>query len=75
MPPPPPFGPRLRALRTQAGLTVSALAIASGLHRTYIHALESGAKAPSWDVVLRLAGALGVGVEAFAAPESPPSAD
>lgn len=59
---PAPLGPRLRALRERAGLTVEALAEAASVSKGYLSRLENGLKTPSIAVLLRLADALGTGV-------------
>ncbi len=60
---PPTFGARLRQLR--ANLSIYALAQRSGVSRSFIGEIEKGKKVPSWDVAVKLAGALGVGIEEF----------
>jgi len=52
------FGRVLRALRERAGLSQEALAIRSGLHRTYISILERGKRSPTLDTIAVLARAL-----------------
>lgn len=64
-PPLPTFSRRLRELRMAAGLSQAQLARAAGVGRQYVYQLEAGRRAPSWDVVQRLAAALGVGAAAF----------
>lgn len=60
------FATRLRSLRTQAGLSVTALAEKSGINRTYIHNLEDGRRAdPRLSLLVKLADALGVELSAF----------
>ena len=54
------FGPVLRRLRVAAGLSQEALAAEADLHRTFISLLERGRRAPSLEVVFRLAEALKV---------------
>jgi DNA-binding XRE family transcriptional regulator len=60
------FADRLKELRTQAGLTQTALAEASGLPVGSIRNYEQGQREPYWAVVSQLAAALGVSCEAFA---------
>lgn len=60
------FGKRLRELREAHGSTQAALAEAAGMVPNALARLERGERQPSWDAVLRLAAALGVGVEEFA---------
>jgi DNA-binding XRE family transcriptional regulator len=59
------FGPRLQALRRAAGCSRAELATKSGLHQLTIAALEAGRHVPQWGTLVRLARALGVGLEAF----------
>ena len=54
------FGTALRELRIASGLTQAALAEAAGLNRTYPSLLERGLRAPTFLVMWRLSGALGV---------------
>lgn len=56
------LAPRLRFLRRQHGLTLEALAQASGLTRSFLSKLERGLATPSITTTLRLAGALGISV-------------
>jgi transcriptional regulator with XRE-family HTH domain len=53
----------LKRLRHEAGLTLEALAQASGLTRSYVSKIERGLSAPSVGVALKLAQALDVPVE------------
>ena len=58
------FGPKLRDLRMQAGLSLRELGDKAGIDPTYISKIESGAKPPpSKKVILRLAQALDVNEE------------
>jgi transcriptional regulator with XRE-family HTH domain len=59
------FGGKLKELRQSAGLTQQQLAQRAGFHGFTVAKLEQGLQEPSWPTVLALAGALGVGVEAF----------
>ncbi len=60
------FAARLRALRTEAGLSVTELATKSGINRTYIHNLEDGRRVdPRLSLLVKLADALGVTLDAF----------
>ena len=59
------FSARLKALREKAGLTVADLASATGVSRTALYNLEGGKCRPTWDVVQRLANALGVTTDQF----------
>jgi transcriptional regulator with XRE-family HTH domain len=58
----PTIGPRLRHIRLEKGLTVEALAAATGLDKGFVSRLERGTKRPSVETVLRLSAALGVSV-------------
>jgi transcriptional regulator with XRE-family HTH domain len=61
--PPPRVGRVLKATRTRAGLSQTALAARVGVTAEYISMLESGAKQnPSLPLLRRLARALGVPV-------------
>lgn len=53
------LGSRLRALRRERGLSLDALAEASGVSRSMISEIERGAKAPTVLVLARVATALG----------------
>jgi len=59
------FGPRLRWLRENAGLTQAELAERAGLHSQGVVKLERGEREPAWSTLLALASALGVSVGAF----------
>src|SRR5262245_45294925 len=59
------FAGRLKALREGAGLSQRQLAERVGLNPFTVAKLEQGLQEPGWPVVLALAGALGVGVQAF----------
>jgi transcriptional regulator with XRE-family HTH domain len=59
------FGPRLKELREQAGLTQPQLAEQTGLSKGGIADLEQGRREPSWATVRIICAALGVSCEAF----------
>lgn len=61
----PPFPARLRELRERAELSVAALAAKAKITRAALYNLENGDSRPSWDVVQRLARALGVPTDTF----------
>jgi DNA-binding XRE family transcriptional regulator len=56
----PDLGRNLQRVRTAAGLTQIALAKRSGIHRSYVSALESGQRNPTAVTLQRLAKVLGV---------------
>ncbi|HEY7424594.1 MAG TPA: helix-turn-helix transcriptional regulator [Gemmataceae bacterium] len=74
------FAQRLNKLRENAGLSQPDLADASGLPVESIRPYEQGRREPYWQVVFKLAAALGVDCTAFkdcidaAPPEPPPAA-
>ena len=59
------FGPRLKELREQAGLTQRALAARAGISQRAVSHYEQGLHDPTWPSVLALATALGVDCLAF----------
>jgi transcriptional regulator with XRE-family HTH domain len=59
------FGPRLKELRTEAGLSQKHLAKLAGVSQPLVSAFETGEYLPGWDVAVALAYALGVPVGAF----------
>ncbi len=59
------FGPRLRELREQAGLTQAELAEKIATTVRNISRLETGAQEATWPIALKLAETLGVSCEAF----------
>lgn len=59
------LGQRVRALRRSAGMSQEQLGEAAALFRTYVARIESGAADPTLSVLLRLAEALGVKVQAL----------
>ncbi len=56
------FGDRVRALRTDRGLSQEKLAELSGLHRTYVSSIERGQRNVALDNIYELAHALDVPV-------------
>ncbi|MBQ1162911.1 helix-turn-helix transcriptional regulator, partial [Streptomyces sp. A73] len=50
-------GPRLKRLRTRRGLTLAALARATGISKSTLSRLESGRRRPSLELLLPLAQA------------------
>ncbi len=65
------FRGRLRELRSEAGLTQQQLADRAGIHRVEVAKLEGGDRSPTWETVIALCRALGVGCDAFLQPPSP----
>jgi transcriptional regulator with XRE-family HTH domain len=59
------FGPRLKELREQTGLTQLELAAAAGMHKFGIAKLEQGLREPSWATVRALCMALRISCEEF----------
>ena len=57
------FGIRLKTLRKEKGLSQEELALKSGLNRPYISAIEKGKRNVSLEVMEKLAGAIGIGIE------------
>lgn len=70
MPPTPPtpaqLGAAIRRLRTEAGLTLEALADAADMHVTYLSGIERGKNNPSWTKLGGLATGLGVTISEIA---------
>lgn len=64
------FGPRLRELRLEAGLTQKQLAEKAGVSQNGVSQWEDGSREPGWYAVLALAEALGVSCAAFAEPSA-----
>jgi transcriptional regulator with XRE-family HTH domain len=56
------FGDRLSFLRRDRGWTQEQFAERADLHRSYVAGLESGARNPTLDVIVKLAHALHVPV-------------
>ena len=67
--PPSDFGPALRRVRTEKGMTQKQLGEAAGLHPNTVAKLERGEVEPSWQVVLATAKALDVDCTAFTGGE------
>lgn len=61
----PPFALALRRLLEAQGWTAYKVGQAAGVDAAFVRHLMAGTKAPSWDVVCKLADALGVSVEEF----------
>ena len=59
------FGPRLRELRTAAGLSQKGLAEIAGIRQASIAAYELCQTSAGWPQVIRLAHALGVTPDTF----------
>ena len=60
-----PFHDRLKALRKASGLTQEGLAYKAGLSVSAVAKLERLPMDPAYSTLLKLAGALGVGLDAF----------
>ena len=65
------FGPRLRRLRQGAGLTLKQLAERASLASSTISKIENDRMSPTYDVLLRLAGGLGIDLSSLLAGASP----
>ena len=61
----PTFGAHLKALRISRGLTQEQLAASAGTTKTTVYRIEAGHYGTRWELAVRLAGALGVGVDRF----------
>ncbi|SDK15015.1 helix-turn-helix domain-containing protein [Streptomyces indicus] len=66
------LGANLRALRAQAGLTLSGLARASGIAKGTLSQLESGTGNPTIETVFSLSNALGVPVSSLLTERTDP---
>jgi transcriptional regulator with XRE-family HTH domain len=65
-----PVGPRLRRLREQRGLTLTALAADTGISVSTLSRLESGGRRPTLELLLPLARAHGVTLDFLAGAEA-----
>lgn len=54
------FGVHLAKLRTVRGISQEALALQSGINRTYMGEIERGEKSPSLVIIARIAKGLGI---------------
>lgn len=61
----PAFGKRLRALREAKGWSQMKLGEEAGVRYQYVARLERAESEPGWEMVLKLAEALGVTPDAF----------
>lgn len=68
------FGQRLRRLRRGAGLTLKELAGLAGLATSTISKIENDRMSPTYDVLLKLAGAMGMDLSALLKDPSPAGA-
>jgi transcriptional regulator with XRE-family HTH domain len=59
------LGKNLWRARRRAGYSQEALGALCGLHRTEIGLVEKGERLPRVDTLMKLAGALGLGVQAL----------
>lgn len=66
-------GPRLRALRSQRGITLADLSTATGISVSTLSRLESGARKPTLELLLPLAKAHGVTLDELV--DAPPTGD
>lgn len=67
------FGPILKALREEAGLSQQALADLAGMNVFGVAKLEQGVAEPRWETVLAISKALGRPVGDFVQPEGDPT--
>ncbi|NPV80694.1 MAG: helix-turn-helix transcriptional regulator [Firmicutes bacterium] len=63
------FGIRIKELREAAGLSQNELARRAGIAQSGLSYLETGAKSPSIDTLLRICDALGVSLSQFVGQE------
>jgi transcriptional regulator with XRE-family HTH domain len=61
-------GPRLRALRQEHGATLAALSASTGISVSTLSRLESGARRPTLELLLPIARAHGVSLDALVGP-------
>ena len=61
------LGRTIRRLRRERKLNIEGLAFASGVHPTYVSAIERGTRNPSWEKACSLAHGLGVPIAYLAA--------
>ena len=54
------LGEAVRSIREKAGMSQMELAFACDLHPTYVSRVETGARNPTWIVIVRLAYGLGI---------------
>ncbi|MFC5063134.1 helix-turn-helix domain-containing protein [Actinomycetospora atypica] len=66
-------GPRLRALRTARGITLTDLAESTGISLSTLSRLESGRRKPTLELLLPLARAFGVALDELV--DAPPTGD
>ena len=52
------FGDRVKEMRAQRGWTQEDMAERSGLHRSYLAAIESGSRNPTLDIIVKIANGL-----------------
>ena len=60
------FGPLLKTLRTERGISQQTLAEVAGVERNYIYYLEKGSSDPTLGVLMGLASGLGLSFPEFA---------
>lgn len=63
-----PLGERVRELRTQAELTLAAMALRAGVARSTLSKIENEQMSPTFDVLQRLATGLGIDMDELLAP-------
>jgi len=69
----PAFGSLVRSARERLGLSQGELAARVGVQRPQVSRIESGAKAPSFEVACRLAAELDIDLRSVAADVRPPA--
>jgi transcriptional regulator with XRE-family HTH domain len=63
------IGPTIKALRVQQGLSLNALAAAAGISPSHLSRIERGLTVPSYDVLDRVADAIGSDLRELRAEE------
>lgn len=63
-------GPTVRGLREQRGLSLTALGQATGRSPSHLSRIERGLTMPSYDVLARIAGALGTDLTSLTTEET-----